>query len=113
MIHQMKAHHLMQGDIMVPHLCVDFVGSGGWGDLGSYGIVQTVINLDLNCRARLFDLAVSLLPGLNAKEIDVLFVAVKAALEVGDSTLLSIGSFPIVITHCKMLFDYDLRRACS
>ncbi|KAJ0091712.1 hypothetical protein Patl1_13652 [Pistacia atlantica] len=34
-----------------------------------------------HARARLFDLAVSLLPGLNAKEIDVLFVAVKAALE--------------------------------
>ncbi|KAK0572072.1 hypothetical protein LWI29_025683 [Acer saccharum] len=32
-------------------------------------------------RARLFDLAVSLLPGLNAKEIDVLFVAMKPALE--------------------------------
>lgn len=32
-------------------------------------------------RARLFDLAVSLLPGLNAKEIDVLFVAIKPALQ--------------------------------
>ncbi|XP_062143407.1 uncharacterized protein LOC133851110 isoform X1 [Alnus glutinosa] len=32
-------------------------------------------------RARLLDLAVSLLPGLNAKEIDVLFVAIKPALQ--------------------------------
>ncbi|KAL5853701.1 hypothetical protein ACOSQ3_008819 [Xanthoceras sorbifolium] len=32
-------------------------------------------------RARLFDLAVSLLPGLTSKEIDVLFVAIKPALE--------------------------------
>lgn len=31
-------------------------------------------------RAQLFDLAVSLLPGLNAKEIDLLFVAIKPAL---------------------------------
>ncbi|RVW44253.1 RRP12-like protein [Vitis vinifera] len=31
-------------------------------------------------RAQLFDLAVSLLPGLNAKEIDLLFVATKPAL---------------------------------
>lgn len=39
----------------------------------------------LICRARLFDLAVSLLPGLNAKEIAVLFVAIKPALQVADS----------------------------
>ncbi|GAY44851.1 hypothetical protein CUMW_085060 [Citrus unshiu] len=32
-------------------------------------------------RARLFDLALSLLPGLNGKEIDVLFVAIKPALQ--------------------------------
>lgn len=32
-------------------------------------------------RARLFDLAVSLLPGLNTKEIDLLFVAIKPALQ--------------------------------
>lgn len=94
MIRQIKARHLMQGDIMVPwnqYICIYI-----W-------IVQhlTVITPDLNCRARLFDLAVSLLPGLNAKEIDVLFVAVKAALEVSDSTLLHIGKHPIFVLHCR------------
>lgn len=39
-------------------------------------------NIFLINRARLFDLAVSLLPGLNAEEVDVLFVPIKAALQV-------------------------------
>ena len=34
------------------------------------------------CRAQLFDLAVALLPGLDAKEIDLLFVAIGPALKV-------------------------------
>lgn len=33
-------------------------------------------------RAQLFDLAVSLLPGLDSKEIDLLFVAIQPALKV-------------------------------
>lgn len=33
-------------------------------------------------RAQLFDLAVSLLPGLDAKEIDLLFIAIQPALKV-------------------------------
>lgn len=38
--------------------------------------------LHLNFRALLFDLAVSFLPGLNADEVDVLFNAIKPALQV-------------------------------
>ncbi|XP_041004716.1 RRP12-like protein [Juglans microcarpa x Juglans regia] len=38
-------------------------------------------------RARFFDLAVSLLPGLNAKEIDVLFLAIKPALKDADGLI--------------------------
>lgn len=38
--------------------------------------------LDCMYRARLFDLAVSLLPGLDGQEIGVLFSAVKPALQV-------------------------------
>lgn len=51
----------------------------------------TYFSFHYNCRAQLFDLAVSLLPGLNAKEIDLLFVAVKPALRVCHS--LYIGLF--------------------
>ena len=37
------------------------------------------------CRAQLFDLAVSLLPGLGFEEVDLLFVAIVPALKVCDS----------------------------
>lgn len=39
-------------------------------------------NLHCMYRAQLFDLAVSLLPGLDPKEIDLLFVATEPALKV-------------------------------
>ncbi|KAF6160901.1 hypothetical protein GIB67_025436 [Kingdonia uniflora] len=42
-------------------------------------------NSPLLARAHLMDLAVSLLPGLNAKEIDLLFIAIKPALQDDES----------------------------
>lgn len=48
-------------------------------------------------RARLFDLAVSLLPGLNAKEIDVLFVAIKPALQ-DDEGLIQKKAYKVLST---------------
>lgn len=48
-------------------------------------------------RARLFDLALSLLPGLNAKEIDVLFVAIKPALQ-DDEGLIQKKAYKVLST---------------
>ena len=68
----------------------------------------TCFFLHCNCRAQLFDLAVSLLPGLDAKEIDLLFVAIKPALRVCHS--LYIGLFCVFVCVCNTV---ELRPKCS
>lgn len=50
-----------------------------------YTVMRPFIIWFVECRAQLFDLAVSLLPGLDAKEIDLLFVAMEPGLKVNVS----------------------------
>ena len=50
-------------------------------------LTTVFFSVDINCRARLFDLAVSLLPGLDEPALDVLFSAIKPALQVGLTIL--------------------------
>lgn len=52
-----------------------------------------ILHFVLLHRAQLFDLAVSLLPGIGPQETDVLFTAIRPALEVCDSLLYIIISF--------------------
>lgn len=62
------------------------------------------IELHYNCRARLFDLAVSLLPGLSDEEIGVLFSAIMPALQVCQ--LLYILSGDLILLFLGDIFSY-------
>lgn len=75
MIHQLEAHCLLKGDSLVLNISVV---------MAVLPCLMTVLySADINCRARLFDLAVSLLPGLDDPALDLLYSAIKLALQVG------------------------------
>lgn len=58
--------------------------------------------LHVNCRTRLLDLAVSLLPGLNSGEVDNLFTATKLALQVSNSSFVLLCKGSVTLTMRRL-----------
>lgn len=91
MVHRKKVHHLLQGaSFFFCASCVSRFPQGYQFDFSINPIVvgkyhQQVHKVESflsSCRAKLIDLAVSLLPGLNEDEIAVLFKAIQPVLKV-------------------------------